>query len=146
MTEFFRGYTIEDTSEKQVMIEEPENNMELEELEDKEESHVKAFGKVLDKGIYNWTLSHICTHFSSIFTYPLDTISKGCMALDITVMRCYQQISNASGYSFYRGLGTHFMRGTLFSFTLIGLTRLKWYWLQSRRNNNSRYHVLQETH
>jgi len=148
LTEYFRGYTIENLNEQHHLIREGDEMRAQERKEDEEsrKSALHSAASFMNKQFYNWGLSHVCTHFSSIFTYPLETVSKGCMALDIPITRCFHKMTANGNLTLYRGLGTHFLAGTCFSMVLIGLTRVKWYWLQSRRRKENKYHVMHETH
>lgn len=72
----------------------------------------------------SWSISQICKHFSTIFTYPVDTVAKGCMAFDIPFRRCLFRLK-APGYgSLFRGFPYHFIIGTLWSMSLIGCAKL----------------------
>jgi len=100
----------------------------------------------LNTNSQNWVVAHICTHASLLFTFPLDTICKCCMALDIPIHRTYEQITHVGRAAFYRGIYIHFISGTLFGATLVLLNQFKTTWFESWRSHTKRYRLFHPTH
>jgi len=136
ITEFCRRYVIENDAD-QLLGESPKKGY-------------KALAYV-NMASQKWLTAHICTHVSSLLTFPLDTLCKCSMALDIPISRSYHQIVNTDGATaLYRGIYSHFVTGSLFGVTLVGINILKARWLASPissvRTKLEGYRVLHSTH